>query len=331
MPPSQRRRRGLNIPARRRSPDAPPPGLPRPLAEHAAVRDVETGDVSQNDLRLFPRKPSDQCKGCLPWRTCSTHSARPRHPAETPAAPGRQPAREAALPAAGRPWASMSDGEHPCAPPCLLAAEAMKAATTLSHVPTRRPPPHCDRACSGTEQGGAARIGTAPRSCSRRPPSREASRRSNSESTLPSPMLWKPNHATRPSERPHRVDDRRPLIAGSAGPRCNDRAPQTDNEAGRERFPPDRRERMMNMALAGVAETLANEFAHLHSTAVLRVLVDCVDEFPNGGPHFVEQVQGRGCRASRSHRCRGRVSERSSLDVSLHDDDLADEVDLMVV
>ena len=87
----------------------------------------------------------------------------------------------------------------------------------------------------------------------------------------------------------------------------------------------------MNMALAGVAETLAYEFAHLHSTAVVRVLVDCVDEFPNGGPHFVEQAaRARLSRLPEPQVPWHRVSERSSLDVSLHDDDLADEVDLMV-
>ena len=87
----------------------------------------------------------------------------------------------------------------------------------------------------------------------------------------------------------------------------------------------------MNMALAGVAETLAYEFAHLHSNAVVRVLAGCVDEFPNGGPHFVEQAaRARLSRLPGPQVPLQRVSERSSLDVSLHDDDLADEADLMV-
>ena len=87
----------------------------------------------------------------------------------------------------------------------------------------------------------------------------------------------------------------------------------------------------MNMALAGVAETLAYEFAHLHSTAVVRVLADCVDEFPRGGPHFVEQAaRARLSRLPAPQVRLQRVSEQSSLDVSLHDQDLADEVDMMV-
>ena len=87
----------------------------------------------------------------------------------------------------------------------------------------------------------------------------------------------------------------------------------------------------MNMALAGVAETLAYEFAHLHSTAVLRVLADCVDECPRGGPHFVEQAaRARLSRLPAPQVRSPRVSKRSSLDVSLHDQDLADEVDMMV-
>ena len=87
----------------------------------------------------------------------------------------------------------------------------------------------------------------------------------------------------------------------------------------------------MNMALEGVAETLAYEFAHLHSNAVVRVLADCVDDFPKGGRHFVEQAaRARLSRLPGPQVPLQRVSERSSLDVSLHDDDLADEVDLMV-
>ena len=87
----------------------------------------------------------------------------------------------------------------------------------------------------------------------------------------------------------------------------------------------------MDLALAGVAETLAFEFAHLPSSAVVRVLADCVDEFPCGGPHFVEQAaRARLSRLPESPAPTQEVSERGSLDVSLHDDELADEVDLMV-
>ena len=87
----------------------------------------------------------------------------------------------------------------------------------------------------------------------------------------------------------------------------------------------------MDMALAGVAEKLAYEFAHLHSTAVVRVLADCVDECPGGGPHFVEQAaRARLSRLPTPQVRLPRVSKRSSLDVSLHDEDLADEVDMMV-
>jgi len=87
----------------------------------------------------------------------------------------------------------------------------------------------------------------------------------------------------------------------------------------------------MDLALAGVAETLAYEFAHLQSAAVVRVLADCVDEFPCGGPYFVEEAARARLSCLQEQQTRSqRVSERCSLDVSLHDDDLADEVDLMV-
>ncbi len=105
---------------------------------------------------------------------------------------------------------------------------------------TRRPPPRCDRACAGTEAGRAVRIGTAPRSCSRRPPSRRPAVARTHRSTFhphpPEALLGPepchtPGGEAAPSGRPGT------LVAESAGVWCNGRPPPTDNEAGRERFP----------------------------------------------------------------------------------------------
>lgn len=42
--------------------------------------------------------------------------------------------------------------------------------------------------------------------------------------------------------------------------------------------------------MMAVAERLAWEFAGVPSSTVIRVLTDCVDDFPNDGAHFVEQA-----------------------------------------
>lgn len=46
----------------------------------------------------------------------------------------------------------------------------------------------------------------------------------------------------------------------------------------------------MDLALAAVAEQLAFDFRELQCSAVVKVLTDCADEFPNDGPLFIEQA-----------------------------------------
>ena len=105
---------------------------------------------------------------------------------------------------------------------------------------TRRLPPRCDRACVGTEAGRAARIGTAPRSCSRRPPSRRpAVARTHRSPFHPHPpeVLLGPEPCHTPVGEAAPSGEPGTLVAESAGVWCNGRSPPTDYEAGRERFP----------------------------------------------------------------------------------------------
>lgn len=46
----------------------------------------------------------------------------------------------------------------------------------------------------------------------------------------------------------------------------------------------------MNPALVEVAERLAAQFPDEPSTAVIRILTECVDEFPDSDLMFVEQA-----------------------------------------
>ncbi|MDX5450195.1 MAG: hypothetical protein LPK36_04155 [Actinomycetes bacterium] len=46
----------------------------------------------------------------------------------------------------------------------------------------------------------------------------------------------------------------------------------------------------MELALAAVAEQLAYDFRELRYHAVVQVLTECVDEFPDDGVHFIEQA-----------------------------------------
>lgn len=46
----------------------------------------------------------------------------------------------------------------------------------------------------------------------------------------------------------------------------------------------------MEVALVQVAEELAADFASLPPTTVVRVVTDCVDEFPNDEAHFIAQA-----------------------------------------
>lgn len=46
----------------------------------------------------------------------------------------------------------------------------------------------------------------------------------------------------------------------------------------------------MEYALEGVAEKLAFEFPQTPSSTVIRVVTDCVAEFPDDGPLFIEHA-----------------------------------------
>lgn len=85
----------------------------------------------------------------------------------------------------------------------------------------------------------------------------------------------------------------------------------------------------MDQALAAVAETLAHEFGELRSGAVVAVVSDCLEDYPYDGSHFIEQAAR--ARLSLLRRPPGSWSPMStgdSLDVSLHDAELAEEVEL---
>lgn len=88
----------------------------------------------------------------------------------------------------------------------------------------------------------------------------------------------------------------------------------------------------MDLGLAAVAESLAHEFGELRSSTVIRVVTDCVDEYPCCGPHFIEQAaRARLTLAIPAQTRRTMHPARDSLDVSLHDSELADEVELTAV
>ncbi len=46
----------------------------------------------------------------------------------------------------------------------------------------------------------------------------------------------------------------------------------------------------MHLALAALAEQLAHDFRELQCGAVVRVLTECADEFPNDGVLFIEHA-----------------------------------------
>lgn len=86
----------------------------------------------------------------------------------------------------------------------------------------------------------------------------------------------------------------------------------------------------MEVALADVAETLVREFGGLRTDTVLRIMSECTDEFPYGGPHFIEQAARARLLRLRGQQCSPTRAGRDALDVSLHDNELADEVELTV-
>jgi hypothetical protein len=86
----------------------------------------------------------------------------------------------------------------------------------------------------------------------------------------------------------------------------------------------------MDVGVARVAETLAYEFEDLRGGAVAAVLCECVDEHPYDGPHFIEQAARARLAVLRGPQCPEQVARRDTLDVSLHDGELAEEVELTV-
>lgn len=46
----------------------------------------------------------------------------------------------------------------------------------------------------------------------------------------------------------------------------------------------------MDTEMMTLAEKLANEYPHQPNTRIVRVLTDCVDEFPNADAAYIEQA-----------------------------------------
>ena len=86
----------------------------------------------------------------------------------------------------------------------------------------------------------------------------------------------------------------------------------------------------MELGFAAVAETLAYEFGSVLSSTVIKVLTDCVEEFPNNGPHFIEQAARARLHgyAAPTLAPAWPTAAPDALDVSLHDSELAHEVEL---
>lgn len=87
----------------------------------------------------------------------------------------------------------------------------------------------------------------------------------------------------------------------------------------------------MELGFAAVAESLAYEFESVRSSTVIKVLTECVEEFPNNGPHFIEQAaRARLLGYARPTLAPAWPSHSpDALDVSLHDNELAHEVELI--
>lgn len=85
----------------------------------------------------------------------------------------------------------------------------------------------------------------------------------------------------------------------------------------------------MDPKLATVAEALAYEFAELCDGPARVVLATCVDEFPDQDQYFVEQAARARLTLLRQPPTSWETPVRDFLDVSLHDGELAGEVELM--
>lgn len=87
----------------------------------------------------------------------------------------------------------------------------------------------------------------------------------------------------------------------------------------------------MDQALSSMAEALGREFGELRSGDVVDVLNDCVDEHPFDGSLFIEQAaRARLALLRATGPAGGQMSTGDSLEVSLHDNELAEEVELTV-
>lgn len=87
----------------------------------------------------------------------------------------------------------------------------------------------------------------------------------------------------------------------------------------------------MDLSVATVAETLTHEFADLRLGSVVSVLTACVDEYPNADALFMEQAaRARLVLLAQPKDAGSKPPGRDALDVSLHDIDLAAELDLTV-
>ena len=85
----------------------------------------------------------------------------------------------------------------------------------------------------------------------------------------------------------------------------------------------------MDLWVGTVAERLTHEFPHLAFGTVVRGLVDCVHDYPDADSHFIEQAVRARLRALPGSSAEGAGAVgRDPLDVSLHDVELAVEVEL---
>ena len=85
----------------------------------------------------------------------------------------------------------------------------------------------------------------------------------------------------------------------------------------------------MDLSVATVAEALTYEFPDLRLATVIRVLRSCVDDYPDADTHFVEQAaRARLLLLPRRQGSGASVQGDDVLDVSLHDAELAGEVEL---
>jgi hypothetical protein len=86
----------------------------------------------------------------------------------------------------------------------------------------------------------------------------------------------------------------------------------------------------MDLSVARIAETLSHEFVDLRCGSVIGVLTSCVSEHPGADGYFIEQAaRGRLRELIRPVGAAPSPAEPDTLDVSLHDCELALEVELL--